>query len=110
MGDRDMTLPVRPDYDYWRRRALAAERRAESAEGEGREPVSMIDQKQRQSVAWDIIDEALNSYREFMLDDDYNAQAALNRIMERMKQRCKLYADTSAATPPGGEPTETDFG
>lgn len=51
------------------------------------------DFQQRRGVAWDIIDEALNSYREFMLDDDYNAQRALDTIMTRM-------ADRRAATTP----------
>lgn len=32
-----MTLPVRPDYDYWRRRALAAERKLETHVAQGRE-------------------------------------------------------------------------
>lgn len=66
------------------------------------EPVSTSDYKQRQGVAWDIIDEALNSYHEFMLDDDYDYRAAFYKIMERMKRRRELYAPP----PDGGRPSE----
>ena len=50
-------------------------------------PDSSVDHHQRQGMALDIIDEALNEYRGFMLDDDYNAQGALDRIMTRMSER-----------------------
>ena len=50
-------------------------------------PSSFADYQQRQGAALDIIDEALNSYRSFMLDDDYNAQRALDQIMTRMADR-----------------------
>ena len=51
------------------------------------EATSGADHHQRQGVALDIIDEALNSYREFMLDDDFEAMSALRKIMERMSER-----------------------
>ena len=48
---------------------------------------NVVDFQQRRGVALDIIDEALSGYREFMLDDDYNAQRALDQIMTRMADR-----------------------
>ena len=51
------------------------------------ETANLADYQQRRGVALDIIDEALNSYREFMLDDDYNAQRSLDQIMTRMADR-----------------------
>lgn len=51
------------------------------------EPTSLADHQQRRGAALDIIDEAINSYRGFMLDDDYNAQRALDQIMTRMADR-----------------------
>jgi len=49
--------------------------------------VNLVDYQQRRGVALDIIEEALTSYRAFMLDDDYDAQRALDEIMTRMSQR-----------------------
>lgn len=53
--------------------------------------VSSADQRQRDGVAWDIIQEALNTYDSFMLDDDYNGLGTLNQIMKRMRERVSLY-------------------
>lgn len=39
---------------------------------------------------YDIIQEALEAYRGFMLDDDYDAQGCLDRIMKRMKERVEM--------------------
>lgn len=50
-----------------------------------------IERHQRNGVAWDIIAEAVNSWDEWMLDDDYDAMGALNRIMSRMKKRAAFY-------------------
>ena len=57
------------------------------ATGRGADPTNIVDHQQRRGMALDIIDEALNKYREFMLDDDYNAQRALDQIMTRMSER-----------------------
>lgn len=54
---------------------------------EPKEAISSVDFQQQRGAAWDIIDEALLAYQGFMLDDDYDAQAALDRIMERMRER-----------------------
>jgi hypothetical protein len=35
----------------------------------------------------DIVDEAIGSYEAWLLDDDYDARAALDRIIMRMKER-----------------------
>lgn len=43
----------------------------------------------------DIILEALNEYDTFMLDDDYDAQGCLTRVMERMRERYE-FVDRSA--------------
>lgn len=58
-----------------------------------------IDFQQRRGMALDIIDEALEAYRGFMLDDDYDAQATLDRIMIRMRERRELL---------GAQPTRRD--
>ncbi len=57
------------------------------------EPASSIDQKQRDGVAWDIIDQAVADYDGWMADDDYDAFTALNRIMTRMKKRRQFYLE-----------------
>jgi len=48
---------------------------------------SSIDHHQRQGMALDIIDEALETYRGWMLDDDYDAVGCLHKIMDRMRER-----------------------
>ena len=60
-----------------------------------REAVSSTEYQQRRGAAWDIIDEALNSYREFMLDDDFDSQSALDKIMARIDERRSLYRPAS---------------
>ena len=57
------------------------------------EPVKFIDFQQRRGAALDAIDEALNSYREFMLDDDFNAQRALDQIMSKLAEKRRLITD-----------------
>jgi hypothetical protein len=61
---------------------------------------SSIDHQQRRGVAWDIIAEALESYREFMLDDDYDAQGALDRIIKRMQERSAVHGERTPETKP----------
>jgi len=39
---------------------------------------------------YDIIQEALESYRAYMRDDDYNAQLCLDKIIKRMKERMEM--------------------
>lgn len=51
------------------------------------EPTSSIDYQQQRGRAWDIIDDALSAYQGFMLDDDYDAQSTLDKIMEKMHAR-----------------------
>lgn len=51
--------------------------------------ITSIDHHQRRGLAIDIIDEAIGSYRDFMLDDDFDAQRALDKIMKRMAERSK---------------------
>lgn len=48
---------------------------------------SSIDHQQRRGVAWDIIDQAINTYDGWMLDDDYQAGRVLREIIEKMKER-----------------------
>jgi hypothetical protein len=55
------------------------------------EPTSSIEHHQRRGVAWDIIDEAINTYDEWMLDDDYEANRVLREIMTKMRERRDLY-------------------
>lgn len=48
------------------------------------------DPKERLPRDADIILEALNEYDAFMLDDDYDAQGCLTRIMKRMRERYEM--------------------
>jgi hypothetical protein len=57
--------------------------------------VSSVDFYQRRGVAWDIIDEALAEYDGYMLDDDFDAQGCLDRIMKRMRERRNAYCGGS---------------
>lgn len=51
--------------------------------------VSSIDNFQRQGIAIDIIREALDEYASYCVNDDYDAEGALSRIMGRMAERAK---------------------
>lgn len=55
------------------------------------EAENIIDLQQRRGVAWDIIDEAINTYDEWMLDDDYSAGAKLHEIIARLRERRELH-------------------
>lgn len=68
-----------------------------AARGFKKVPESSIDHQQKRGAAWDIIDEALNAYDSFMLDDDYEPYAAMMGIFGRMKERRDFYR----ATPEG---------
>lgn len=57
---------------------------------------NFADYQQRRGAALDIIDEAIESYRSYMFDDDYDAQGALDRIMSRMKKRRADITDLEA--------------
>lgn len=52
---------------------------------------SSIDFQQQRGVAWDVVDEALDSFNTFMLDDDYDYKRALYSIMARMQARRDEY-------------------
>lgn len=54
--------------------------------------MSSADLLQRRGIALDIIDEALNTFSEWMLDDDYEAGSCLQSIMNRMRERRALIA------------------
>ena len=55
---------------------------------------NVIDFHQGRGMALDAIDEALEEYRNFMLDDDYDAQGALDRIMKRLKEKREIMYDS----------------
>lgn len=52
---------------------------------------SSVQHHQREGVAWDIIAEALETHRQWLLDDDYDAMGCLQKIMHRMRERRALY-------------------
>lgn len=56
-----------------------------------------IEYHQRRGVAWDIVDEAILTYDQWMLDDDYDSMSLLHKIIERMKERRALYANGETA-------------
>lgn len=49
--------------------------------------VTYIDWQQRRGIGMDAIDEAIATYDGFMLDDDYDAQGCLDRIIRRLRER-----------------------
>jgi hypothetical protein len=72
-------------------------------------PQSSADFHQQRGMAWDIIDEALEAYRQFMLDDDFDYQRALFSIMERMQaRRIPPSIATDDPTCPHGQPLHQD--
>jgi hypothetical protein len=54
-------------------------------------PSNYIDFQQKRGALADIIDEALAAHAQWLLDDDYDAQGAMQRIMDRMRERRDLY-------------------
>lgn len=47
--------------------------------------------QQHLGVAWDIIEQAINTYDSWMLDDDFDANTCLKKIIEQMRERRALY-------------------
>jgi hypothetical protein len=71
---------------------------------------SSVDHRQRRGAFVDIIDEAISTYTQYMLDDDYNAQGCLDQIIRRMRERRAMYeervADSQRSEPtPSGDAT-----
>lgn len=54
-----------------------------------------VDFLQRQGRDADIISEAISTYDEWMLDDDFEAMPVLERIISRMKERRSFSADVA---------------
>jgi hypothetical protein len=67
-------------------RQMCANLKMEKLMGE----VSSIDYHQKRGMAMDIIDEAIATYASYMLDDDYDAQGCLDKIIKRMRERREL--------------------
>ena len=61
--------------------------------------VSYVDFQQKRGVAWDIIDEAITAFDDWMLDDDYDADSKLKSIIERMRERRAMYQQSEGPTP-----------
>ncbi len=59
------------------------------------DPANVIDFQQQRGAGWDVVDEALNSYDEWMQEDDYEFHEILKKIMGRMRERRDRYALTS---------------
>jgi len=55
------------------------------------DPMSSAEYQHNRGVAWDIIDQAINTYDVWMLDDDYDAMTTLHLIISRMKKRRSYY-------------------
>jgi hypothetical protein len=94
-----------PRDDWWQyQRDFAAAHAHLSAqpspdEGAG-EPVSSADFQQQRGRALDLSDWAIEEYRGFMLDDDYDAQGTLDRIITRLRDtRPELYDPRATPSP-----------
>lgn len=57
---------------------------------------SSVEYHQIRGAAWDIIDEAIETYLEWMGDDDYDSMAVLKKIMNKMIER-KTFYDASVS-------------
>lgn len=52
------------------------------------QPANFADHQQRRGAALDIIDEAIQTYDEYMLDDDFEREGiVLDLIINRMRER-----------------------
>jgi hypothetical protein len=60
------------------------------------EAQSSVDHQQRRGVAWDIIDEAIVAYDQWMLDDDYQPGKVMANIISQMRERRNLYTVQAA--------------
>lgn len=56
-----------------------------------------IDHQQKRGAGWDVVDEAIAAYDEWMDDDDYDALNILESIIDRMKERRDQYAKGASA-------------
>lgn len=64
---------------------------------------SYIEYQQRRGVAWDIIEQAINTYDSWVLDDDFDANRVLKEIVEQMRVRRSLYLPSAASELPSAE-------
>lgn len=64
---------------------------------------SSIEYQQKRGAGWDIVDEAINTYDQWMLDDDYDFHMILQKIVGRMKERRALYHPDPARPTPAAE-------
>lgn len=55
------------------------------------EPTSFAEYQQNRGVAWDIIEQAINTYDSWMLDDDYDANRILREIINQIRERREIY-------------------
>lgn len=78
----DAKAAAQADYE---RRILSALEPAPAREVTVAE--NSIDHQQRQGRDRDIIIEAINTYDDYMLDDDFEPQVVLDRIINRLKER-----------------------
>lgn len=60
---------------------------------QAKEPTSYIDYQQLRGAGWDVVDEAIQAYDDWLLDDDYDAVSKLAEIMVQMRARRDLYRD-----------------
>lgn len=65
----------------------------------GEAPKSHVDHQQRRGAFADMIEEALESYHAFYMDDDFDYKNALDKICERLKERYEGIKPTIASTP-----------
>ena len=59
---------------------------------------SSVEYQQQRGVAWDIIEQAINTYDSWMLDDDYDANRVLREIVTQMRERRTLYMPHGRST------------
>lgn len=55
-------------------------------------PTSSADYQQQRGAYADIVDEAISSYEQWLLEDDYDVHGFLKKMIERMRGRRALYA------------------
>lgn len=78
------------DRETWRQHVAVLSAEAASV------PRSSVDHQQRRGAEWDIVDEAIASYDEWMLDDDFEPHRALREIVERMRTRRTGYVEAAS--------------
>ena len=65
--------------------------------------ISAVDHQQQRGAGWDVVDEALSTYDEWMLDDDYEFAEILHKIVNRMRKRRDAYSALKTASGNQGE-------